>query len=93
MTMKRNNLLPAFIFLIVLLAFTISADAQCAMCRKIAESDMSKGHPATVSKNINMGILYLLAVPYVALAVYFRKQIVGVYKSFRASNKSTSHNV
>jgi len=35
-----------------------------------------------VGKGLNMGILYLMAVPYVLLFLLFRKRIVGFVKEF-----------
>lgn len=50
-------------------------EAQCAMCRAALEST---GNTAT-AESINNGIVYLMAIPYVAVAVlgYF------VYKKMR----------
>ncbi|HZJ20351.1 MAG TPA: hypothetical protein VFD35_08380 [Pricia sp.] len=50
-------------------------EAQCAMCRAVLESD---GNIST-AEGINNGIVYLMAVPYVAIAVlgYF------VYKKMK----------
>jgi hypothetical protein len=53
------------IFLVVF--FSVDAEAQCAMCRRIAESNLSDGR-AAVGKNLNGAILYLMAIPYVILA-------------------------
>lgn len=88
--MKKSKLLPLFTCLVVLLIITADCYAQCAMCSKVAESDMTKGHPAAVSKNINVAILYLMAIPYLALVIYFRKQLVGLYKSFRTRKNAST---
>ena len=57
------------ILLILFLAFglTFAADAQCPMCKTAVESGMEDGH--TKGKGLNDGILYLLATPYLAIAV------------------------
>ncbi|MGE0562128.1 MAG: hypothetical protein AB7O47_09945 [Flavobacteriales bacterium] len=53
-----------FLALVILVIFSSgSIFAQCAMCKAVVESD------AGISKGINDGILYLMAVPYVLLAV------------------------
>ena len=88
--MKKNKLLPLFSCLVVLLVISADSYAQCAMCSKVAESDMTKGHPAAVSKNINVAILYLMAIPYLALIIYFRKQLISLYKSFRTRRKAST---
>ncbi|GAA4468570.1 hypothetical protein GCM10023189_54120 [Nibrella saemangeumensis] len=41
--------------------------AQCAMCRGSVESTVSNGR-SVVASNLNTGILYLLAVPYLMVA-------------------------
>ena len=41
--------------------------AQCAMCRGVVESTVSNGR-SVVASNLNMGILYLLAAPYLIVA-------------------------
>ena len=51
------------------------SEAQCAMCRAVLESD---GNTAT-AEGINNGIVYLMAVPYIAIAVLF----YFVYKKMR----------
>jgi len=50
------------LFFIVLLLFFVSipADAQCAMCRAVLETEESGG----AAKGINNGIVYLMIFPY-----------------------------
>ncbi len=49
--------------LIVLLAVNFSAEAQCAMCKANVEGVGKE----ELSRGINMGILYLMATPYLIL--------------------------
>jgi len=42
--------------------------AQCAMCRSTLENNYSNGDPG-IAAGINTGILYLLAMPYLAVMV------------------------
>lgn len=42
--------------------------AQCAMCRSTLENNVSNGDPG-IASGINTGILYLLAMPYLAVVV------------------------
>ncbi|HUH46265.1 MAG TPA: hypothetical protein VLZ54_03860 [Arenibacter sp.] len=51
----------------VLLLMPQSADAQCAMCRAVLESEGS----TSVAEGINNGIVYLMAVPYLLVAGIF----------------------
>lgn len=57
-----NN--PRLIILISLF-FSIQASAQCAMCRASLESTGNK----TKAESLNDGIVYLMAIPYVVVAV------------------------
>lgn len=54
---------------IILIPFFIanSVSAQCAMCRAAIESSGDTG----VAEGVNNGIVYLMAVPYILVAVLF----------------------
>jgi len=56
---------PLFAFLLILLASTRQAAAQCAMCRAVLESNGDNA----VAEGINNGIVYLMAIPYVLVGV------------------------
>jgi hypothetical protein len=58
------------------------ASAQCAMCRSTLENNFSNGDPG-IAAGINIGILYLLILPYLAVIV------IGVlwYKTSRNGRK------
>jgi hypothetical protein len=58
--MKTKTIL----FLAIFLLIVIPADAQCAMCRAVLESDES----GQAAKGINNGILYLMIFPYLLIA-------------------------
>ena len=55
--------------------------AQCPMCKASVESGLEGGDANAKGKGLNDGILYLLATPYLAIAVvggawyYKRKQV------------------
>lgn len=68
------------VFLLVQVAGTVSA--QCAMCRSTLENNFSNGQPG-IAAGMNIGILYLLFLPYVAAMV------IGYlwYKSSRNGGK------
>jgi hypothetical protein len=55
------------LILVVLLLMTELAQAQCAMCRTQLENNVSNGNPG-IAAGINTGILYLLVMPYLAIA-------------------------
>ncbi len=48
---------------LVVLAVRPDALAQCAMCRSTVESTISNGR-SMVASQLNIGILYLLVIPY-----------------------------
>ena len=69
-----------FFILIIVLIFTTSVEAQCAMCRAVLESE--EGQEA--AKGINDGIIYLMAIPYLLIGG------LGflIYKKFNKTKKS-----
>ncbi|MDA0936096.1 MAG: hypothetical protein O2878_03105 [Bacteroidetes bacterium] len=62
--------------LLLIFLATIEVSAQCSMCRAVLES----GQAEETAKGINNGIIYLMAIPYVLVA------IVG-YQVYRLLNK------
>ena len=44
--------------------FSISVNAQCAMCRAVLETEDGQG----VASGINNGIVYLMVIPYILIA-------------------------
>jgi len=77
--MKKYHII-LFILLVLVLIPTLT-EAQCAMCKASVES--SQGQKNSVAANLNTGILYLMAVPYLLIAFIFRKQIVSLWRSLR----------
>jgi len=54
-----------FLFILILLVlFSLPAEAQCAMCRAVLESEDGQ----TTAEGVNDGIIYLMAIPYVLVA-------------------------
>ncbi|MAD50845.1 MAG: hypothetical protein CMC95_06070 [Flavobacteriales bacterium] len=55
--------------ILVLFLVAVAADtyAQCAMCKSVVESNIDGGSP--IGSGLNDGILYLMAMPYLALAI------------------------
>lgn len=54
--------------LMMLFLGAVNVSAQCAMCRSTLENNFSNGNPG-IAAGINTGILYLLVLPYLAIAV------------------------
>ena len=69
--------------LFVLLSFFVffQTNAQCAMCRAVLEDEEGQ----EIAKCINDGIVYLMAIPYILVAV------IGflIYKKFNKPKKSS----
>jgi hypothetical protein len=57
----------------------------CSQCRLISEQGAGHGGAEVTEdsfgSNINFGILYLMAIPYILLMFFFRKQIARVFKT------------
>ena len=64
--MKRFKI--AVLTLIALLAINIAGYAQCAMCRATLETNVSNGSETVLAAQLNFGILYLFASPYLVIA-------------------------
>ena len=60
--MKKTIFILFFTFL-----FVIETYSQCAMCKAVVESNMENGD--NIGAGLNDGILYLMAMPYISLAV------------------------
>ncbi|MCF6307587.1 MAG: hypothetical protein L3J09_06505 [Flavobacteriaceae bacterium] len=69
-----------YILLILIFLAVIPADAQCAMCRAVLESDEN----VQAAKGINNGIMYLMIFPYLLIA--------GVGYAIYRSRKKASEN-
>lgn len=67
-------------FVLSLVLFSTDIYAQCAMCTATVESNLKSG--GTEGSGLNGGIMYLLAVPYLAMAA------IGFlwYKKYRKKN-------
>ena len=68
------------IFFLFSVLFFLKGSAQCAMCRAVLES----GEDQSAAEGINDGIMFLMAVPYVLVAV------LGfyIYRTYGKSKKT-----
>jgi hypothetical protein len=70
--------------LLFLVAFMVqlSSIAQCAMCRATAEQASQEN--SGVAEGLNMGIVYLMGIPYLLFLigglVFFRKKIYSFFQ-------------
>src|SRR5690606_28369818 len=60
--MDKMKILRFGLLLIPMFLFIEDVDAQCAMCKAVAESNGAAG--GSVANGLNGGILYLMAFPY-----------------------------
>ncbi|MGB3145879.1 MAG: hypothetical protein WBB24_17410 [Maribacter sp.] len=73
MPTKKNYFIIILLFLCFIPSF---AEAQCAMCRAVLESESS----GNTAEGINNGIIYLMALPYILVAGLF----YFIYRKMRA---------
>ena len=83
----NKKLIYIFSFVFILSFITLDADAQCAMCKAVAESATDE-HGNHSAGGINTGIVYMMGVPYMLLAllgwVFFRERIKSFIQEFRS---------
>ena len=77
--------LPLLLLLLVLLPPEAVAQG-CAMCKATVESAQEGqgvfGGEQSIGSGLNVGILFLIPVPYILLFLLFRRKIVGFFKEF-----------
>lgn len=84
--MSTRRLLPVAIVLLLLVLPAGLWAQGCAMCKAVAGSqaeDNVYGGAQAIGAGLNKGILFIMAVPYVLLFIFFRKKIGGFLKEFR----------
>ena len=67
------------IVFLLLITLTIKLNAQCAMCKAAVEANLKEGGSA--GAGLNDGILYLMAMPYIAMILF------GVFYFFQNRKK------
>jgi len=75
-----------FIAMLFLVLFAIDAEAQCAMCKAAAESNL-ESDPKSIARGLNKGILFLMAAPYVIVGFIFRKDLMILVKNIKSQSK------
>ena len=56
----------------------------CSTCR--AQIINSSKDDFTIGNGLNIGILFLMTVPYIILFFLFRKQIINFYKTLKSKS-------
>ena len=65
--------------LVVAVVLSDTSFGQFAMCKATAEAGQE--NDIEFGRNINVGIMILMTIPYIILFLLFRKQIVRVFKA------------
>jgi len=77
--MKNIKLIILLLFLVFGVDFVYGQG--CSQCKLLAEQG-SGLEESSFGSNINFGILYLMALPYVLLLFLFRKKVLSLLKGF-----------
>ena len=65
----------------------VAAYSQCAMCKAAAES-AAEANPNSVAKGLNKGILFLMGIPYLVVAIIFRRELAQFFKNLGNKEKT-----
>ena len=64
----------------------------CSQCKMLAEQSSGEGGAevteSSFGRNINYGILYLMAIPYILLLFFFRKRIARLFRALTSKKAS-----
>jgi len=80
--MRKAIFVVVFIFVSSLILDSELLAQGCSQCKLLTEQG-SELDENSFGSNINTGILYLMAVPYLLLMFLFRKRIIGFVRSLR----------
>lgn len=86
--MKPHRLLFAAVVVALFLLPAETWAQGCSMCKAVAATEPGGnvyGGAQAVGAGLNKGILFMMAVPYVLLFIFFRKKIAGFVKEFRSA--------
>jgi len=78
-----KNLLR-FTLLLALIFIADQAFGQgCSQCKMMADQTSASGdiEAASYGSNFNAAILYLMAIPYILLLLFFRKKIISGFRN------------
>jgi hypothetical protein len=75
------QLVSALFVAALFIAWAHPAEAQCVMCKAVAEDSAEDGG---LGAGLNKGILYLMAVPYILLSALF----FVIYRKWKADSAS-----
>lgn len=78
---KRKIFQTEYVFILFSLFFSLTANAQCAMCRAALAGDSN----VKKAQAVNDGIVYLMVIPYLLVG------IIGylIYRMYQSKKKKT----
>ncbi|MFP5471685.1 MAG: hypothetical protein ACLGGV_08810 [Bacteroidia bacterium] len=82
----KKFIVIAFVLVVGVMLLPIDVEAQCAMCKASTES--AQKNASNIANGLNKGILFLMAIPYILLILFFRTRIIGLFKSIIALYKN-----
>jgi hypothetical protein len=82
-----RKVLLTFVVMLVLASAGAVLHAQgCSQCRLVPQSDQQGG--GTAAGGINKAILYMMALPYIILFIFFRKPLFAYLKRYWERRKA-----
>lgn len=79
--MKAKIFIVALVLGLIVLE-SVGYSQGCSQCKLLAEQGSGLDENSFGS-NINYGILFLMAIPYVIFLLFFRKRVVRLFKSLK----------
>ncbi len=77
----KKRIFAALTLLLILSLSPSNLEAQCVMCKAVAEDSASDGG---LGAGLNRGILYLMAIPYILLSALF----FVIYREWKAKSSA-----
>lgn len=78
---RKRKFFKTYVFILFSLFFSLTANAQCAMCRAALAGDSN----VKKAQAVNDGIVYLMVIPYLLVG------IIGIliYRMYQSKKKKT----
>ena len=76
-----------FLVLIFLVLSDLVLGQGCSQCRLVTEQSTELGENS-LGSSINYGILFLLTVPYILIAFFFRKNLIAFFRRILKLDKA-----
>ena len=84
--MKAQKIILRSVAFVLLFIINANVYAQCSVCKNGVASNLNDGS-GSIGKELNTGILYLMAIPYILLMtgayIFFKKPIDAKVKAWK----------